>query len=109
MAAGAQAAAEAAQAARTAKSSKAAVPKAGVARKKSGRLRGSAAVPDGSVSMREAVGGPLVKPVAECCAAAHEDLGGDYCRLLDLLSASIAFESGEIALGWSSDCPRMEL
>jgi len=50
-----------------------------------------AAATDGA-SLREAISGPFVKPIGRCCEAAHEEYEGDYTRLLDLLTASIAFE-----------------
>lgn len=54
-------------------------------------------------SVREMVTGPNVKAVPRACEKAHEDYQGDYCRVLDLLRVTIAFDSVPallVALTW---------
>jgi len=43
--------------------------------------------------VREMVLGPNVKAVPRACEKAQEDYQGDYCRVLDLLRVTIAFDS----------------
>lgn len=60
-------------------------------------------------SVRDVVEGPIVQDTASCCAAAHEAHGGDFTRLLDLLTVGISFESCAIlhtALDWLCDADK---